>query len=81
MGYSQSAELSCTMKEKAVCSHRRPGAGRGRASAVSARAATSACSPLALDLASSAVISNGPPKTLPCLLDSFGSREMDYPSD
>ncbi len=51
------------------------GAGRDCASAASARAATSARSPLALDLASSAVISNGPPKTLPCLLDPFGSRE------
>ena len=46
------------------CLRQPPSAGRGRARSACARGNTCACCPPALDLASSAAISNPPPKIL-----------------
>jgi hypothetical protein len=75
------AGIPCTCALEADCLHRPPGAGRGRATAASARGGICACCPPALDLACSQA-TNSPSAEDPRLSVGTltGSAKCIYPS-
>ena len=75
------AGIPCKARLKRDAAHASlQSAGRGRARAAFARAAICACCPPALDLASSAATSTGPPKITRLPFEPFGPRKWTTPS-